>query len=160
MTHEIYLRPDDIVGPDSEEQLADIIWDSALILSTMVGAEPGSGEFIDIYDGLRDAFEYTGKRNKQAAFYALTLVQVMLESGKVALVSKDHSADSMRNTIIQLTKMAYRTVMFVLSMSSTYGEALMLDNEEFDTLPSEDTTFLFPIDPIQDKGAEKNELSE
>jgi hypothetical protein len=160
MSHEIYVRPDDIIGVDLDEQIAEMVWDSALILSNMVGAEPGSGEFIDIYQGLRDAFEDTGTHSKQAAFYALTLVQVMLESGKVALVSKDHTADSMRKTIVDLSKMAYRTVMFVLSMANTYGAALMLDNEEFDTLPSEDTTFLFPIDPLENKGAEEDELSE
>lgn len=157
MTHEIYLSPDDIVGPVADDQISEIIWDSALIISDMVGADPGSAEFIDIYQGLKDAFAGTEAHNKQAAFYALTLIQVMLQSGRVALVSKNNTLDSTRDSIIDISQMAYRTVMFVMAISQPYGSVLVLDNEEFDNLSSEDTTFLFPIDSLE--GTE-NELSE
>jgi hypothetical protein len=157
MTHEIYLSPDDVVGPGADEQLSEIIWDSALIISEMVGAEPGSGEFIDIYQGLKDAFAGTEAHNKQAAFYALTLIQVMLQSGRVALVSKTDTIDSMRDSIIDISQMAYRTVMFVMAVSQPYGSVLVLDNEEFDNLPAEDTTFLFPIDSLEGTGHELSE---
>ena len=150
----IFLSTDDIVDLPSEDAFNDLVWESALTAALGLNIEPGTEEFITLYKDMKVAFDNGMEYKHQAAFYALTLTQLLLESNRAAVVSSSQDGNDMKESIKHLAKVSYRMLLYIIAVSGPMSSVIMYNDREFDEIKDLNDMFEFPIEPIETKERE------
>lgn len=158
----IILSTDDIIDTLGQDVLSDLVWENTLAQAHVSGIDPGSGEFIELYNNSVNNLVYGEQYNHQTAFYALTLIQTLLASGHIGVVSNPDIPDSEKKVLIQITKVAYRIFKYIVTISNQTQVNLMFTDEDYeDYISKDEMLFEFPLNTqeIIRKGADDNDNS-
>lgn len=156
----IILTTDDIIDKLDQNILSDLVWENTLAQAHVSGISPGTEEFLELYNNSVNNLEYGEQYNHQTAFYALTLIQNLLASGHIGIVSNPDIPDSEKQSLVQITKTAYRIFKYVVTTSNQTHVNLMFTDADYEDYSLKDEMqFEFPLDTqeIIRKGAEDND---
>ena len=143
---QVVLNTDDIIDSLSEDLVNDLVWESTLAQAQLSDTDPGSVEFLELYNNASNNVKYGEQYNHQTAFYALTLVQSLLESGRIGLLSDEENPDGEKESISHITKIAYRLFKYIVTICNTAEPSLMFTDEDYESFKSEETIdFVFPL---------------